>query len=95
MLPLPIVYICIVCYTPCQAPQLNEAWEVESTMSKSTRNSGQRWTPSADASLKTMAHGNTPTRVIGLKLGRTAAAVYKRASELGVPLKPTNQSPYG
>lgn len=64
-------------------------------MSKSTRNSGQRWTPAADASLRSLARGNTPTRVIGLKLGRTAASVYKRASDIGVPLKPTNQSPYG
>jgi len=38
---------------------------------------------------------NTPTRVIGLKLGRTEAAIYKKASELGLSLKPTNQSPYG
>jgi hypothetical protein len=41
-----------------------------------------------------LARQNTPTRVIGLKLGRSEAAVYARASQLGISLKPTNQSPY-
>ena len=36
-----------------------------------------------------------PTRVLGLHLGRTPEAVYNKAGELGVSLKPTNQSPYG
>lgn len=44
--------------------------------------------------LKDLAKGNTPTRVIALKLGRTPAAVYKKASDEAVGLKPTNQSPY-
>lgn len=64
-------------------------------MTKSTRNSGSRWTPSDNAQLKQLARENTPTRVIGLKLGRTEDSVYARASDLGVSLKPTNQSPYG
>lgn len=64
-------------------------------MSKSTRNSGNAWTSADDAQLRKLARENTPTRVIGLKLGRTESAVYSRASELGVSLKPTNQSPYG
>lgn len=64
-------------------------------MSKSTRNSGNAWTSADDAQLRKLAKENTPTRVIGLKLGRTESAVYSRASELGVSLKPTNQSPYG
>lgn len=42
-----------------------------------------------------LASKNTPTRVIGLKLGRSEAAIYSKASEQGVSLKPTNQSPYG
>lgn len=63
-------------------------------MSKSTRNAGTQWTPSAEQQLAELAAGNTPTRVIGLKLGRTEDAVRSKASELGVPLKPTNQSPY-
>lgn len=64
-------------------------------MSKSTRNSGKGWTPAETKAMKTLAAGNTPTRVIGLKLGRTPDAVYNKSSQLGVSLKPTNQSPYG
>ena len=63
-------------------------------MSKSTRNSGKAWTPVETKSLKTLARGNTPTRVIGLKLGRTEGAIYNKASQENIPLKPTNQSPY-
>jgi len=63
-------------------------------MSKSTRNSGKPWTPAQERQLATLAKQNTPTRVIGLKEGRTAAAVQAKASELGISLKPTNQSPY-
>lgn len=64
-------------------------------MTKSTRNSGKSWGPVETKALKTLAAGNTPTRVIGLKLGRSESAVYAKASEQGVSLKPTNQSPYG
>jgi hypothetical protein len=63
-------------------------------MSKSTRNTGKQWTGSDVRELRQLAKGNTPTRVIGLKLGRTAAAVATRASEEGISLKPTNQSRY-
>lgn len=64
-------------------------------MPKSTRNTGKAWSRSDKAALKNLAKGNTPTRVIGLKLGRTAGAVQSQASRQGVSLKPTNQSPYG
>lgn len=64
------------------------------TMSKSTRNSGKSWTPADSAQLRSLANLNTPTRVIGLKLGRTPAAVQTQASKEGVSLKPTNQAPY-
>jgi len=37
---------------------------------------------------------NTPTRVIGLKLGRTPDSIYTKASQENISLKPTNQSPY-
>jgi len=60
-------------------------------MSKSTRNSGKPW--SGD-DINQLAKGNTPTRVIGLKLGRTASAVQSKASQENISLKPTNQSPY-
>lgn len=55
---------------------------------------GTRWTDAELARLKTLAKGNTPTRVIALKLQRTAAAVQSKASDEGVSLKPVNQSPY-
>ncbi len=64
-------------------------------MSKSTRNSGKPWTPTAESQLRQLARGNTPTRVIGLKLGRTEASIYTKASELNISLHPTNQHPYG
>jgi len=64
-------------------------------MSKSTRNSGNEWTRSDVAELRRLAKQNTPTRVIGLKLGRTENAVRTKASEEHISLKPTNQSPYG
>lgn len=63
-------------------------------MSKSTRNSGTRWSGGDERQLRQLANQNTPTRVMGLKLGRTPTAVQAKASELGVSLKPTNQSPY-
>jgi hypothetical protein len=63
-------------------------------MSKSTRNSGKPWTPADVTQLRQLARGNTPTRVAGLKLGRTPGAVQSKASEIGISLKPTNQSPY-
>jgi hypothetical protein len=64
-------------------------------MPKYTRNTGKPWTRSDVSELRDLAKHNTPTRVIGLKLGRTENAVYNKASENKVPLKPTNQSPYG
>jgi hypothetical protein len=48
-----------------------------------------------DKKLRQLARGNTPTPVIGVKLGRTEDAVRNHASEIGRSLKPTNQSPYG
>jgi len=63
-------------------------------MSKSTRNSGKPWTSADAKQLRQLAKQNTPTRVAGLKLGRTPGAVQSKASELNVSLKPTNQSPY-
>jgi hypothetical protein len=64
-------------------------------MTVTNRNSGKPWTPADDKQLKQLAQENTPTRVMGIKLGRTPDAIYTHASELGVSLKPTNQAPYG
>jgi len=63
-------------------------------MSKSTRNTGKPWSANDVKQLKSLADHNTPTRVIGLKLGRTEGAVRSQASQDRVSLKPTNQSPY-
>jgi hypothetical protein len=66
----------------------------ESAMSKSDRNSGRAWSSGDVSKLRELARGNTPTRVIGFKLGRTPDAVQSKASEKGISLKPSNQSPY-
>ncbi|MBS1982882.1 MAG: hypothetical protein JST16_01815 [Bdellovibrionales bacterium] len=63
-------------------------------MAKYNRNSGKAWKPAEVKQIAELAKKNTPTRVIGLKLGRTEDAVRNRASEEGISLKPTNQSPY-
>jgi len=63
-------------------------------MAKSTRNSGKSWTSQDVSQLNKLVQQNTPTRVIGLKLGRTPGAVYNKAADEGISLKPTNQSPY-
>lgn len=63
-------------------------------MAKYNRNTGKPWTSQQENQLKTLAQKNTPTRVIGLKLGRTEASIRTKAHEQGVSLKPTNQSPY-
>lgn len=64
-------------------------------MAKTPANHGKSWTANDNKQLKQLASGNTPTRLIGLKMGRTPEAVQSHASEVGVSLKPTNQSPYG
>lgn len=61
---------------------------------KYIRNAGKEWTLSEVKQLKSLSKDNTPTRVIGLKLGRPEGGVRNKASELGVSLRPTNQSPY-
>lgn len=64
-------------------------------MTKKPSISGQPWTPTQVKQLKELASGNTPTRVIGLKMGRSPEAIYGQASKAGISLKPTNQAPYG
>lgn len=58
-------------------------------------NHGKAWSAADNAQLSGLAKQNTPTRVIGLKMGRTPGAVQSHAEDIGVSLKPTNQSPYG
>ena len=55
---------------------------------------GKQWTPAQEKKLKELAKGNTPTGLIAHALGRSPGAVQQKASDLGVSLKPVNQSPY-
>jgi hypothetical protein len=64
-------------------------------VAKQPKNHGKAWTAEDNKTLKQLSSQNTPTRVIGLKMGRTPDAVQSHASDIGVSLKPTNQSPYG
>jgi hypothetical protein len=52
------------------------------------------WTPEDEKRLEQLAEGNTPTRVIALKLGGTEDAVRPKASDLNIALKLTNQYPF-
>lgn len=61
---------------------------------KTPKNHGRHWSDDEVDQLRDLARGNTPTRVIGLKLGRTPDAVQSKAEEEDITLKPTNQSPY-
>ena len=63
-------------------------------MSKTPKNHSKAWTSQDIKQLEKLASQNTPTRVIGLKIGRTENSVRSAASDKGISLKPTNQSPY-
>ena len=63
-------------------------------MSKRPSHHNEPWSTQDVRQLGRLADQNTPTRVIGLRLGRTHEAVQAKASEEGISLKPTNQSPY-
>ena len=52
-------------------------------MSKSTRNTGKSWTPSDVSALRQLAAQNTPTRVIGLKLGRARTRIRRAHCAVG------------
>lgn len=56
-------------------------------------NHRREWTRQDDALLRRLIKENTPTRVLGLKLGRTPAAVQQHASQEGLSTKPVNQRP--
>lgn len=63
-------------------------------MAKTPKNHRQPWTPADNRELRKLIKENTPTRVMGVKLDRTPAAVQQHANDLGLSTKPTNQSPY-
>jgi hypothetical protein len=48
------------------------------------KNNGKPWTPAQVQQLETLAKGNTPTRIIALKMQRTPAAVQSKASGEGI-----------
>lgn len=54
------------------------------------RNTGKPWTDKDVDLLEKLAEQDTPTPVIGVKLGRTVAAVYTKASEEDISLMPPN-----
>ena len=60
---------------------------------KYKRHSSEPWGRDDVQMLKQLARQNTPTRVIGLKLGRTETAVRGKAQREGISLKPVNRSP--
>lgn len=62
-------------------------------MAKSPANHGKNWTHAGVKQLKQLANENTPTRVIGLTMGRTEDAVREIAGESELSLMPSNQSP--
>lgn len=64
------------------------------TKRESSINTGKPWTDTQVKQLRQLAGQNTPTRVIGLKLGRTENAIRTKASEKGVSLKSRNQSSF-
>jgi hypothetical protein len=64
-------------------------------MAKPPKNHRAAWTGDQVKQLNAEVKQNTPTRVLGLHLGRTPAAAQAKAGELGLSLKPTNQRPYG
>ena len=63
-------------------------------MSRSTPHSGDMWTAEDEWQLRQMSLQDATTAEIAKKLGRTVAAVYAKASELGVGLTP-NDPPQG
>ena len=62
---------------------------------KSMKNMGKPWTQQDVKMLRQLANENTPTRIMGMKLGRTEASIRSKANSEGISLKPTNQSPFG
>lgn len=63
-------------------------------MAKTPKNQGKEWSDADIKKLEKLADQNTPTGLIAWQLGRSEAAVYTKASDEDISLKPTNQSPY-
>jgi hypothetical protein len=67
----------------------------EKMMPKGARNTGKQWTSAQKQTLRGLARGNTPTRLIAWKMGRSPGAIYTQGARQGTSLKPTNQRPRG
>jgi len=63
-------------------------------VAKKPLNSGKPWKQEDNKQLKKLAKGDTPTPLIAYKLKRTTEAIYAKAKELNISLKPVNKSPY-
>lgn len=59
-----------------------------------TPNNHRRSWSDQETALNKLLAGNTPTRLIAYKLGRTPEAVQSHANRSGKTTKPVNQSPY-
>lgn len=62
-------------------------------MARKQPNAGKPWTRGEVAQLKKELGQNTPTRVLGIHLGRTPGAVQQKVNALGLSTKPVNRSP--
>ena len=58
------------------------------------RNNNTSWSDRDLRELRSLIRENTPTRVIGLQLGRSESSIRDKARREGLSLKPTNRSPY-
>ncbi len=63
-------------------------------MAKTPSKSGMHWTQQDIILLKKLVKQNTPTGLIAHELKRTKGAIYQKAGEEDISLKPTNKSPY-
>lgn len=61
---------------------------------KKKDNSGKCWTSTEIEKLIKLIKGNTPTKLIAYKMGRTKNAINSKAQDEKISLKPTNKSPY-
>lgn len=59
-------------------------------MYTSDQNSGNSWTKEDIVLLRDLIKMNTPINVMGLKLGKTEDAIYNKANDIGISLKPVN-----
>ena len=52
----------------------------------------KKWTKQDETKLRQMARSNIDTDIIAKTLGRTKNAIYSKASELNISLKPKDKS---